>query len=100
MLSARACSPVLQASHPWALTIYDRATFAFIYSDSGKTTLSSYDLDKMKKNTDGSVTLYVGPKPPEGLAFELASHRREATDAYHSLLRRNRRTFRENIQNA
>ena len=51
----------------WALTIYDRATFAFIYSNSGKTTLSSYDLDKMKKNSDGSVTLYVGPKPPDGL---------------------------------
>jgi hypothetical protein len=51
----------------WALTIYDRATFAFIYSDSGKTTLSSYDTGKMKKNADGSVTLYVGPRPPEGL---------------------------------
>ena len=47
--------------------VYDRATFAFIYSNSGKTTLSSYDLDKMKKNADGGVTLYVGPKPPEGL---------------------------------
>ena len=44
----------------WALTIYDRATFAFIYSNSNKTTLSSYDLDKMRKNADGSVTLYVG----------------------------------------
>lgn len=51
----------------WALTIYDRATFAFIYSDSGKTTLSSYDIGKMKKNADGSVTLYVGPQPPESL---------------------------------
>ncbi len=51
----------------WALTVYDRATNAFIYSDSERTTLSSYDLDKMKKNTDGGVTLYVGPKAPEGL---------------------------------
>ncbi|HEY5706070.1 MAG TPA: DUF1214 domain-containing protein [Terrimicrobiaceae bacterium] len=51
----------------WALTMYDRATFAFIYSDSNKTTLSSYDLGKMKKNADGSVTLYVGPKAPDGL---------------------------------
>ena len=50
----------------WALTVYDRATFAFIYTDSGRTTLSSYDLGKMKTNADGSVTLYVGPKPPEG----------------------------------
>lgn len=52
----------------WALTVYDRATNAFIYSDSNRTTLSSYDLDSMKKNADGSVTLYVGPKAPEGLA--------------------------------
>jgi hypothetical protein len=51
----------------WALTIYDRATFAFIYSDSERTTLSSYDSGKMKLNADGGVTLYVGPKPPAGL---------------------------------
>jgi len=51
----------------WALTVYDRATFSFIYSESNRTTLSSYDLDKMKKNADGGVTLYVGPKPPAGL---------------------------------
>jgi hypothetical protein len=51
----------------WALTVYDRATMSFIYSDSNRTTLSSYDLDKMRKNADGSVTIYVGPKPPQGL---------------------------------
>lgn len=45
----------------WALTVYDRATFAFIYTDSERTTLSSLDLAKMKANADGSVTLYVGP---------------------------------------
>ena len=51
----------------WALTVYDRATNSFIYSNSNRTTLSSYDLDKMKKNADGGVTLYVGPKAPAGL---------------------------------
>ena len=51
----------------WALTVYDRATNAFIYSDSDRTTLSSYDLETMKKNADGGVTIYVGPKAPEGL---------------------------------
>jgi len=51
----------------WALTVYDRATFSFLYTDSSRTTLSSYDLDKMQKNQDGSVTLYVGPSAPEGL---------------------------------
>lgn len=50
----------------WSLTIYDRATWAFIYSDSNRTTLSSYDLPQLKENTDGSVTIYVGPKAPEG----------------------------------
>ncbi|MEC5398051.1 DUF1254 domain-containing protein [Uliginosibacterium sp. H1] len=51
----------------WALTVYDRMTMGFIYSDSNRTTLSSYDVDKMKKNADGGVTLYVGPKAPAGL---------------------------------
>lgn len=51
----------------WALTVYDRMTFSFIYSETDRTTLSSYDLDGMKKNADGSVTLYVGPKAPDGL---------------------------------
>ncbi len=51
----------------WALTVYDRATCSFIYSNSNRTTLSSYDLDKMKKNADGGVTLYIGPKAPSGL---------------------------------
>lgn len=51
----------------WALTVYNRDTMSFIYSESERTTLSSYDLEKMKKNADDSVTLYVGPKAPEGL---------------------------------
>jgi hypothetical protein len=51
----------------WALTVYDRATMAFIYSDLNRTTLSSYDLDKMKKNADGGATIYVGPEAPTGL---------------------------------
>ncbi|ABY98929.1 DUF1254 domain-containing protein [Pseudomonas sp. SbB1] len=50
----------------WALTVYDRATFSFIYSDSNRTTLSSFDVDKMKKNADGGVTIYVGPTAPQG----------------------------------
>ncbi|CAB3913516.1 DUF1254 domain-containing protein [Achromobacter deleyi] len=51
----------------WALTVYNRATMSFIYSDTNRTTLSSYDLGQMKKNADGGVTLYVGPKAPAGL---------------------------------
>ncbi|WP_308162849.1 DUF1254 domain-containing protein [Nocardia alni] len=51
----------------WALTVYDRATFGFIYADPARTTLSSYDLDKMHTNPNGSVTLYVGPTAPAGM---------------------------------
>jgi hypothetical protein len=51
----------------WALTVYDRATCSFIYSNSNRTTLSSFDADKMEKNADGGVTIYIGPKAPDGL---------------------------------
>ncbi|MBO3273821.1 DUF1254 domain-containing protein [Pseudomonas sp. Milli4] len=51
----------------WALTLYDRATMAFIYTRENRTTLDSYGLERMKKNADGSVTLYVGPQAPQGL---------------------------------
>ena len=52
----------------WALTVYDRATMSFIYSDLNRTTLSSYDVGKMKKNADGGVRhTRVGPKAPKGL---------------------------------
>ncbi|WP_416413661.1 DUF1254 domain-containing protein [Pantoea sp. App145] len=51
----------------WALTVYNRDTMSFIYNPLDRTTLSSYDLEKMKKNADGSVTLYIGPHAPDGL---------------------------------
>lgn len=51
----------------WALTVYNRDTMSFIYSETNRTTLSSYDLESMKKNADGSVTIYIGPKAPAGL---------------------------------
>ncbi|MXU66383.1 DUF1254 domain-containing protein [Oceanomicrobium pacificus] len=51
----------------WALTVYDRATMGFIYTAEDRTTLSSYDLDGMEKNTDGGVTIWIGPQAPKGL---------------------------------
>ena len=52
----------------WSLIVYDLETVAFIYSDSGVIGLSSaIDLPNMKKNADGSVTMYFGPKAPDGL---------------------------------
>jgi len=50
----------------WSLTVYDMATWAFIYTPEVKPGLSSFDRDKMKLNADGSVDLYFGPKAPKG----------------------------------
>jgi hypothetical protein len=62
-LTVRADMPVEQF---WSLTIYDRRTFAFIYTPLGRTNISSVQLEGVKVNDDGSVTLYVGPSEPEG----------------------------------
>ncbi|HUU72947.1 MAG TPA: DUF1214 domain-containing protein [Burkholderiales bacterium] len=51
----------------WSLTIYDRDTYSFIYSPEERPGLSSRDTGEMKKNADGGVTLYFGPKAPKGL---------------------------------
>lgn len=50
----------------WSLTVYDMATWAFIYTSEARPGLSSRDRDTMKLNDDGSVTLYIGPKVPKG----------------------------------
>jgi hypothetical protein len=50
----------------WSLIVYDLATMAFIYSPLERAGLSSFDLRNMKKNGDGSVTLYFGPESPRG----------------------------------
>ncbi len=46
----------------WSLTVYDMATWAFIYTPEERPGLLSRDRDKMRLNDDGSVTLYIGPK--------------------------------------
>ena len=51
----------------WSFIVYDLETFAFIYNPFERAGLSSFDLPNMQKNSDGSVTLYFGPEPPEGL---------------------------------
>jgi hypothetical protein len=51
----------------WSIIVYDRATFAFIYNPLERAGLSSFDRDKMKLNADASVTVYMGPKAPDGL---------------------------------
>ena len=51
----------------WSVVAYDLETFAFIYNPLERAGLSSFDLPNMKRNSDGSVTIYFGPQPPEGL---------------------------------
>ena len=51
----------------WSVTVYDMATWAFIYSPLERPGLSSFDKSKMKVNADGSVDLYIGPTAPAGL---------------------------------
>jgi len=51
----------------WSLIVYDVETWAFIYNPFERAGLSSFDLPTMQKNSDGSVTLYFGPQPLDGL---------------------------------
>ena len=51
----------------WSLIVYDLETFAFIYSPEQRPGLSSFDLENMQRNADGSTTLYFGPTAPAGL---------------------------------
>lgn len=51
----------------WSLTIYDRATWAFVQNPLDRAALGSFNKEEMKANADGSVDLYFGPKAPPGL---------------------------------
>jgi hypothetical protein len=51
----------------WSVIAYSMETKAFIYNDLGRVGLSSYDLESMATNPDGSVDIYFGPEPPDGL---------------------------------
>ena len=53
------------ASEFWALTVYDLETEAF-FRNSTHLTVDSLD-KAVRKNADGSVDIYVGPKAPAGM---------------------------------
>src|SRR5271165_2505329 len=53
------------ASEFWALTVYDQETAAF-FRNSTHLTVDSLDRG-LRKNADGSVDIYVGPKAPTGM---------------------------------
>jgi len=48
----------------WALTVYSKDTAA-LFPNSNRPTVSSFDKG-LRKNADGSVDLYIGPKAPAG----------------------------------
>lgn len=51
----------------WSIIAYSKKTKAFIYNDHDKMGISSYDKSALKINEDGSVDIYFGETPPEGL---------------------------------
>jgi len=51
----------------WSLVAYEVGTNAFIYNPLDRVGRSSYDRDALSYNDDGSVDVYVGPQPPNGL---------------------------------
>jgi hypothetical protein len=48
----------------WSVTVYSLETSSF-FLDSERLTLGSLDKE-LKRNDDGSVDIYIGPKPPAG----------------------------------
>ena len=56
--------PNVPAKQFWALTLYDRDTCGFILN-MPRAGLDSYD-QKMQKNADGSVDIWLGPVAPAG----------------------------------
>ncbi|WP_340112129.1 DUF1254 domain-containing protein [Maribellus mangrovi] len=51
----------------WSVIVYSKKTKAWIYSDTGRVGLSSYDKENMKLNDDGSVDIYFSKTAPEGM---------------------------------
>jgi hypothetical protein len=48
----------------WSVTVYSGETFA-LFRDATRLTVNSFD-DGLRKNSDGSVDIYFGPKAPQG----------------------------------
>ncbi len=71
MVPGKTYSLTVQADVPvdqfWSLSVYDMNTWAMIYNPQKRYGIDSQDTKGMKKNDDGSVTIYIGPKAPKGL---------------------------------
>jgi hypothetical protein len=57
-------SPNVPVREFWAFTVYSRETAA-LFRNSTRLTIDSLDKG-LRKNTDGSVDIYIGPTPPAG----------------------------------
>ncbi len=49
----------------WALTVYDNQTRSLLPTDQKKAGIDS-NMSAIRKNPDGGVTVWLGPKPPAG----------------------------------
>jgi len=56
----------IPAEQFWSVIVYDIETKAFISTESNRPGLSSYGLEDMIKNDDGTVDIYFGENAPEG----------------------------------
>ena len=50
----------------WSAIVYSMKTKGFI-ENASKVGISSYEKVELKANPDGTIDLYFGPKPPEGM---------------------------------
>jgi hypothetical protein len=51
----------------WSATVYSMKTKA-LFANADRVAISSSEKAQLKLNPDGTVDLYFGPKPPDGLA--------------------------------
>jgi hypothetical protein len=56
--------PDVPVNQQWSVTVYSKDTAA-LFRESTRVALGSKD-PSLKKNADGSVDLYIGPKAPVG----------------------------------
>ena len=83
----------------WAVTIYNSETSA-LFLDLTRPTLNSLNKE-MRKNADGSVDIYFGPKAPAGHEFELDCNARwKELDPMVSLLWAGEGPLRQELEDA